>query len=113
MTLSESTIESAILDWLGSLGYSVGRGPDFSPGGAGAERESFTDVVLVGRLRDAVERLNAGVPLEAREEAAPPSVRPPRPARAATTISVASKFIEDPLAADVPQSGERWAWSAR
>ena len=69
MTLSESTIESATLDWLGSLGYSVGSGPDFSPGGAGAEREAFTDVVLVGRVRDAVERLNAGVPLEAREEA--------------------------------------------
>ena len=69
MTLSESTIESATLDWLGSLGYSVGHGPDFSPGGAGGERDAFTDVVLVGRLRDAVERLNAGVPAEAREEA--------------------------------------------
>ena len=69
MTLSESTIESATLDWLGSLGYSVGHGPDFAPGGAGGERDAFTDVVLVGRLRDAVERLNAGVPAEAREEA--------------------------------------------
>jgi type I restriction enzyme R subunit len=69
MTLSESTIESATLDWLGSLGYSVGQGPDFSPGGAGAERDAFTDVVLVGRLRDAVERLNPGIPAEAREEA--------------------------------------------
>ena len=69
MTLSESTIESATLDWLGSLGYSVGHGPDFAPGGAGGERAVFTDVVLVGRLRDAVERLNAGVPAEAREEA--------------------------------------------
>lgn len=69
MPLSESTIESATLDWLGSLGYFVGQGPDFSPGGAGSERDAFTYVVLVGRLRDAVTRLNATIPAEAREEA--------------------------------------------
>jgi len=69
MSLSESTIESATHDWLGSLGFSVGKGPDFSPGGAGGQRDAFADVVLVGRLRDADERLNPVIPAVAREEA--------------------------------------------
>ena len=33
------------------------------------ERESYSDVVLVGRLRDAIRRLNPAIPEEAREEA--------------------------------------------
>lgn len=67
--LNESAVEAAALEWLGELGYSVVRGPEVAPGHSGAERETFGDVVLVGRLRDAIERLNAAIPEDAREDA--------------------------------------------
>lgn len=51
------------------MGYEVRHGPDMAPGEATQERESFGQVVLVERLRDAIKRLNPGVPGEAREDA--------------------------------------------
>ena len=69
MSLTESTIEEAALTWFSDLGYAVGHGLDIAPGEPSAERDSFGDVVLAGRLRDAIERLNPKVPEEAREEA--------------------------------------------
>ncbi len=50
MSLTEATVEQAALDWFAALGYSVAHGPDLAPGEPAAERESFGDVVLVGRL---------------------------------------------------------------
>jgi len=69
MTLTESIVEDATLEWFGELGYAVGNGPHLAPGEPAAERDSFSEVVLVGRLRDAVRRLNLFIPEEAREEA--------------------------------------------
>jgi type I restriction enzyme R subunit len=69
MSLTESTVEEAALSWLRDLGYSIGYGPTMAPGEAEAERDSFGDVVLVGRLRDAILRLNPSIPEEAGEEA--------------------------------------------
>jgi type I restriction enzyme R subunit len=68
-TLNESIIEDATLEWFGELGYSIGHGPQIAPGEPAAERESFGEVVLVGRLREAIRRLNPAMPEEAREEA--------------------------------------------
>lgn len=69
MPLYESHVEDAALSWFEELGYSVGHGPDLAPGEQAAERETFSDVVLVGRLRNAIERLNREIPVEAQEEA--------------------------------------------
>ncbi len=69
MSLNESVVEEAALEWFGELGYSVGHGPEMAPGEPAAERDSFADVVLVGRLRAAIRRLNPAIPEEAREEA--------------------------------------------
>ena len=69
MPFNESTIEEAALSWFDELGYAVAHGPDLAPGEAAAERDSFADVVLVGRLRDAIDRLNPKIPAEARDEA--------------------------------------------
>ena len=67
--LNESTVEDAALSWFDELGYAVASGPDLAPGEAAAERTSFGDVVLVGRLREAINRLNPKIPAEARDEA--------------------------------------------
>jgi type I restriction enzyme R subunit len=54
MSLNESHIEEATLEWLGELGYAIGHGPDMAPGESASERDSFSDVVLKGRLREAI-----------------------------------------------------------
>jgi type I restriction enzyme R subunit len=69
MSLTESTVEGAALSWFDSLDYSVANAPHLAPGEIATERSSFTVVVLVGRLRDAIARLNSAIPSDAREEA--------------------------------------------
>jgi hypothetical protein len=81
MTLNESIVEDAALEWfllrsallnyggqVGELGYAVGHGAAFAPGEYGGgtltpalsqwERESYGESVLVGRLRETIRRLN-------------------------------------------------------
>jgi type I restriction enzyme R subunit len=66
--INESIVEDAALEWFEELGYAIGHGPHIAPGEAAAERDSFGEVVLVGRLREAIRRLNTAIPEEAREE---------------------------------------------
>ena len=66
---SESVVEEAALEWLHSLGYGIAFGPDLAPGEPHAERENYEQVVLAGRLREALHRLNPDVPPEALDEA--------------------------------------------
>jgi hypothetical protein len=54
--LNESIVEDAALEWFGELGYAVGHGPQLAPGEPAVERDSFGEVVLVGRLREAILR---------------------------------------------------------
>ena len=76
---TESVVEQATLSWFEELGYAVAHGPSIAPGEPEAERNSFGDVVLVGRLRDAIDRLNPDIPAEAREEAFRKVLRPESP----------------------------------
>ncbi|PKO61720.1 MAG: DEAD/DEAH box helicase [Betaproteobacteria bacterium HGW-Betaproteobacteria-18] len=69
MSLNESIVEDAALEWFGGLGYAIGHGPQLAPGEPLAERASFGEVLLVGRLRAAIRRLNPAIPEDAREEA--------------------------------------------
>lgn len=55
---TENHLEQAVLEWFQDLGYQTLYGPDISPGGSFAERESFGDVVLYGRLHSALKRIN-------------------------------------------------------
>ena len=76
MSLNESIVEDAALEWFGELGYAVGHGPHLAPGEhaegtltpalSQGERESYSEVVLVERLREAIRRLNPAIPEEAR-----------------------------------------------
>lgn len=69
MMLNEAIVEEAALSWFGELGYAIGHGPNMAPGEPAAERGSFGDVVLMGRLREAIGRLNPAIPEDARREA--------------------------------------------
>ncbi len=65
---TESVVEEATLDWFRQLGYAVLFGPDVASGEPTAERASYADVVLLDRLRSAVERINPNIPRDALEE---------------------------------------------
>ena len=72
--LYESEIEQIVLDLLcDENGYAVVHGSVISEG-ARKERE-YTEVVLQGRLRDAIDRLNPAIPADAREEASKKALR--------------------------------------
>jgi len=80
-TISESLVEDAALGWLETLGYAVVNGPAIAAGEPAAEpacacphadRRSdpnYRDVVLEGRLRQALARLNPELPAEVLEDA--------------------------------------------
>ena len=68
-SISESDVEQEAVSWLRELGYDTVRGQAIAPGETAAERDSFSDVLLSGRLRDAIHRLNPAAPSEALEEA--------------------------------------------
>ena len=77
MSLNESIVEEAALEWFGELSYAVGHLPaprsatrQAGRGEPAAEsacaspadrRDSFSEVVLVGRLREAIRRLNRSI----------------------------------------------------
>lgn len=65
----EDTVEQAAIEWLQDIGYTYLYGPDIAPDQPAAERASYRDVVLVGRLRDALTRLNPHLPPVAIDEA--------------------------------------------
>jgi len=73
---TESIVEDAALSWLKTLGWRVVHGPNIAPETPAAERTSYGDVVLAGRLRDALARLNPQLPTEALADAFRKLTRP-------------------------------------
>jgi len=67
-TISENEIEQIALSYLKHLGYNYLLGTEISPDGEHPERE-YSDVVLITRLRDAIDKLNPNIPQEAKEDA--------------------------------------------
>ncbi len=74
--VTESVVEQAALAWLESAGWSVLNGADIAPGEAAAERDDYAQVVLAGRLRDALARLNPQLPVDALDDAFRKLTRP-------------------------------------
>jgi type I site-specific restriction-modification system R (restriction) subunit len=77
--MNESVVEEAALDWLQSLGWLVMQGPELGPDGADAERQTYEQVFLADRLKQALVLLNPGLPNEAIEEAFRKLTRPEGP----------------------------------
>jgi type I restriction enzyme R subunit len=67
--VNEDAVEQYAVELFQALGYNYLHGSVVAPGGNGEERKSFRDAVLVGRLRDALERLNPNLPTSALEDA--------------------------------------------
>ena len=67
--ITESHIEEAALAWLRELGYSVAAGQEIAPDSHKSERPSYGDVILLGRLKAAIARLNPALPEDAQADA--------------------------------------------
>ena len=68
--ITEENIEEVTLQILKEdLGYDLIYGPDISPDGKTPQRKSYQEIVLVEKLKDAIQRINPNLPKEAREEA--------------------------------------------
>ena len=102
MTLNESTVEYAALEWFEQLDYAVGHGTDFAPGEPDSERNSFAEVVLPRRLRVAIARLNSTIPEEAREDALRKVLRVGTPALIQTNRAF-HKMLRDGVPVEYPR----------
>ena len=67
--LTESEIEILAIERLLALGFDYVYGPDIAPDAESSERTSFTDVILLVRLRSAISRINPTLPVAALDEA--------------------------------------------
>ena len=67
--MTEDQIEQEALGWLADVGWQHRYGPDLAPDGITPERDNYRQVLLIGRLRQAVATLNPDVPQAAREDA--------------------------------------------
>ena len=67
--ITESEIEKFAIELLEKQGYEYVYAPDIAPDSETPERESFEDVLLIERLRNAVGRINPAIPADVREAA--------------------------------------------
>ena len=67
--MTEDQLEQETLGWLSDVGYTVLHGVDIAPDGDKPERSDYRQVLLVERLRAAVNKLNPAIPAAARDDA--------------------------------------------
>lgn len=67
--ITESILEETCLYWLEELGWNTIHGPGIAPDMPGAERDSYSEVILKERLRTALSQINPDVPAVGIDEA--------------------------------------------
>lgn len=60
--MTEEQLEQEALDWLGSIGYQHLHGPEIAPDGSSPERKDYRQVLLIDRLRTAINQRNRSDP---------------------------------------------------
>lgn len=67
--ITENIIEQSAIEILQSQGWEYANGKEISPEGLFCERENFSQIVLLNRLRTAIAKINPNIPLDAQEAA--------------------------------------------
>lgn len=67
--ITENIIEQSAIEILQSQGWDYANGKEISPEGLFCERENFSQIVLLNRLRTAIAKINPTIPLDAQEAA--------------------------------------------
>ena len=70
MSFIEDDVEKAAIEWLEELGWTYVHGPLLAPDGDAPERATYATVILEGRFRAALRRINDHLPANAIEEVA-------------------------------------------
>ncbi|XAU87761.1 type I restriction endonuclease [Caldifermentibacillus hisashii] len=65
---TEDSLEKAVIETLQEMDYEYAFGPDLSVGGPRPERKDYREVILEGRLRDTLYKLNRDLPPDAIED---------------------------------------------
>ncbi len=60
--MNEDTLEQLAVTWFQDSGWEYRYGPDIAPDGDTPERVDYRQVILTGRLREVLHRLNPGMP---------------------------------------------------
>ncbi|MEQ9379885.1 MAG: type I restriction endonuclease subunit R [Pirellulales bacterium] len=92
--LNENSLELATLSWFEELSYATLHGPDIAPDEPGAERNSYGDVVLAGRLEQAIAALNPEVPASAQDEAVRKLLLPESPSLVGNNRAVHRMLVD-------------------
>lgn len=69
MKITENDIELWAIEELENLGWHYIHGAVIAPDGDSPERKTFSDIILKGRLQQAIARNNPGIPRDAQQEA--------------------------------------------
>jgi type I restriction enzyme, R subunit len=104
MKFNEAIVEEATITWLQGLGYHYILGPTIAPGETNSERDNFREVLLLGRLRDALRRINPNTPEAALEEAVRRVATPDFPALMLNNRAF-HKLLVDGIETEVMQDG--------
>lgn len=67
--ITENIIEQSAIEILQLQGWEYANGKEISPEGLFCERENFSQIVLLNRLRTAISKINPTIPLDAQEAA--------------------------------------------
>lgn len=67
--ITENIIEASAIELLQSQGWEYVNGKEISPEGLFCERESFSQIILTNRLRNAIAKINPHIPASAQEAA--------------------------------------------
>lgn len=67
--ITENIIEESAIEILQSQGWEYANGKEISPEGLFCERENYSQIALVNRLRNAIAKINPQIPLDAQEAA--------------------------------------------
>jgi type I restriction enzyme, R subunit len=100
LAVAESDVEDLALQHFANLGYRVIHGTKIAPGEPAAERDRYEDVVLRGRLEDALRRLNPGLPADALDEAMRKVLHPAAPSQIANNRAL-HRMLRDGVEVDV------------
>ena len=79
MRMTESVVEDAAIEYLGDLGYDYLHGSVIAHDGERPERSSYGDVIIAGRLRAALARINPHLEADTLDEVAKRILRPESP----------------------------------
>jgi type I restriction enzyme R subunit len=66
---SESDVEEAALGWFKELEYDTIYAPNIAPDQPKKERQNYTEVILIQRLENAINKINPKIPQDAKQDA--------------------------------------------